>query len=134
MADTILVVDDSEDVALISARMLSQRGFAVSTASDGQEALAMVRRQLPTCILLDVMMPRMSGLQVLEALKADPATANIPVIMVTARTGDEDVLSGYQQGADYYITKPFTADELLYGVNLVLGRQPSAASGTRPAS
>ena len=134
MADTILVVDDSEDVALISARMLSQRGFAVSTASDGREALAMVARQRPSCILLDVMMPRMSGLQVLEALKADPTTANIPVIMVTARTGDEDVLHGYQQGADYYITKPFTADELLYGVNLVLGRQPSEASGTRSTS
>jgi len=134
MADTILVVDDSEDVALISARMLSQRGFAVSTASDGHEALAMVKRQRPNCILLDVMMPRMSGLQVLEALKADPATANIPVIMVTARTGDEDVLHGYQQGADYYITKPFTADELLYGVNLVLGRQPEATGATRPAS
>ena len=95
----------------------------------------MIARQHPSCILLDVMMPRMSGLQVLEALKADPATANIPVIMVTARTGDEDVLHGYQQGADYYITKPFTADELLYGVNLVLGRQQaSATSGTRPAS
>jgi two-component system alkaline phosphatase synthesis response regulator PhoP len=130
MADTILVVDDSEDIALISARMLSQRGFAVSTALDGREALAMVVRQRPSCILLDVMMPRMSGLQVLEVLKADPATSSIPVIMVTARTGDEDVLNGYQQGADYYITKPFTADELLYGVNLVLGR--NSGPGPRP--
>jgi two-component system alkaline phosphatase synthesis response regulator PhoP len=133
MADTILVVDDSQDIALISARMLTQRGFAVSTAADGREALAMVARQRPSCILLDVMMPRMSGLEVLQALKADPATSSIPVIMVTAKTGDEDVLNGYQQGADYYITKPFTADELLYGVNLVLGHQP-AANPTRPSS
>jgi DNA-binding response OmpR family regulator len=125
MGDTILVVDDSEDIALISARMLTQRGFAVITACDGQEALAIVARQRPSCLLLDVMMPRMSGLEVLKALKADPATANIPVIMVTAKTTDDDVLHGYQEGADYYITKPFTADELVYGVNLVLGHQPT---------
>ncbi len=125
MGDTILVVDDSEDIALISARMLTQRGFAVITACDGQEALAIVARQRPSCMLLDVMMPRMSGLEVLKALKADPATADIPVIMVTAKTTDDDVLHGYQQGADYYITKPFTADELVYGVNLVLGHQPT---------
>ena len=131
MGDTILIVDDSEDIALISARMLSSRGFAVITASDGQEALAIVARQRPSCMLLDVMMPRMSGLEVLKALKADPATANIPVIMVTAKTTDDDVLHGYQEGADYYITKPFTADELVYGVNLVLGHQPSQ-SAVRP--
>ena len=76
------------------------------------------------------MMPRMSGLEVLKALKADPATADIPVIMVTAKTTDDDVLHGYQQGADYYITKPFTADELVYGVNLVLGHQPSQTGAT----
>jgi two-component system alkaline phosphatase synthesis response regulator PhoP len=133
MADTILVVDDSEDIALISARMLSQRGFAVMTALDGQEALSLVARQRPSCILLDVMMPRMSGLEVLQVLKADPETAAIPIIMVTAKTTDDDVLSGYKQGADYYITKPFTADELIYGVNLVLGHQP-AAGPARPSS
>jgi DNA-binding response OmpR family regulator len=133
MGDTILIVDDSEDIALISARMLTQRGFAVITASDGAEGLAMVARQRPNCILLDVMMPRMSGLEVLRALKAGPATASIPVIMVTAKITDDDVLSGYQQGADYYITKPFTADELVYGVNLVLGHQPQPQP-TRPST
>jgi two-component system phosphate regulon response regulator PhoB len=132
MKDTILVVDDSQDIALISARMLGQRGFAVITASDGHEALAIVARQRPSCLLLDVMMPGMSGLDVLKALKANPATASIPVIMVTAKTTDEDVLHGYHEGADYYITKPFTADELAYGVNLVLGhQQPQSA---RPPS
>ena len=123
MADTILVVDDSPDIALITARMLTQRGFAVMTAREGGEALAMVARQRPSCVLLDVMMPGMSGLDVLRALKGDPHTSTIPVIMVTAKTTDDDVLSGYQQGADYYITKPFTADELVYGVSLVLGQQ-----------
>jgi DNA-binding response OmpR family regulator len=93
----------------------------------------MVARHHPSCLLLDVMMPRMSGLEVLKALKADPATADIPVIMVTAKTTDDDVLHGYQEGADYYITKPFTADELIYGVNLVLGRHPPSPS-TRPGT
>lgn len=133
MGETILIVDDSQDIALISARMLSQRGFAVITASDGAEALAIVARQRPDCILLDVMMPRMSGLEVLQALKSEAATANIPIIMVTAKTSDDDVLSGYQQGADYYITKPFTADELSYGVNLVLGHQPQPIAA-RPST
>jgi DNA-binding response OmpR family regulator len=130
MGETVLIVDDSEDIALISARMLSSRGFAVITASDGAEALAIVGRQRPDCILLDVMMPGMSGLEVLEALKSDAATADIPIIMVTAKTTDEDVLHGYQQGADYYITKPFTAEELAYGVNLVLGHQPQQTTRT----
>ena len=132
MGDTILIVDDSEDIALISARMLSSRGYGVITACDGQEALAIVARQRPSCMLLDVMMPRMSGLEVLKALKADPATADIPVIMVTAKTTDDDVLHGYQEGADYYITKPFTADELVYGVSLVLGHQPSQGAVRPP--
>lgn len=123
MAHTILVVDDSADIALISARMLTQRGFIVITATGGVEALTLVARQRPSCILLDVMMPGMSGLDVLRELKVDPETATIPIIMVTAKSTDDDLLSGYQQGADYYITKPFTADELVYGVNLVLGNQ-----------
>ena len=127
MGTTILVVDDSPDIALISARMLTSRGFAAITSNDGVEALAIVARQRPALILLDVMMPGMSGLDVLRALKADPHTATIPVVMVTAKTTDDDVLSGYQQGADYYITKPFTADELIYGVNLLLGDQSTRA-------
>ena len=127
MGTTILVVDDSPDIALISARMLTSRGFAAITSNDGVEALAIVARQRPALILLDVMMPGMSGLDVLRALKGDPHTSTIPVIMVTAKTTDDDVLSGYQQGADYYITKPFTADELIYGVNLLLGDQSTRA-------
>ena len=127
MGTTILVVDDSPDIALISARMLTSRGFAAITSNDGAEALELVARQRPALILLDVMMPGMSGLDVLRELKADPHTSTIPVIMVTAKTTDDDVLSGYQQGADYYITKPFTAAELIYGVNLLLGDQSTRA-------
>jgi DNA-binding response OmpR family regulator len=124
MPDTILVVDDNENATRMTARMLSGLGYEVMTALDGANALAQIATRHPDCILLDIMMPRMSGLEVMPHLKSDATTSNIPVIMVTAKTTDDDVLHGYQQGADYYITKPFTADELAYGVNLVLGHQP----------
>src|SRR4051812_47492651 len=123
MSNDILVVDDSEDAARITCRMLTKRGFTVRVAADGLRALELVAERHPECILLDVMMPRMSGLQVLERLKSDPATAHIPVILLTAKGTDDDVLSGYKEGADYYITKPFSSKQVLYGLSLVLGRQ-----------
>jgi len=79
-------------------------------------------------ILLDVMMPEMSGFEVLEKIKTTHATSKVPVIMVTAKMQDEDVMTGYQHGADYYITKPCTAKQLLYGIGLVLGRAEAAAA------
>jgi CheY-like chemotaxis protein len=121
MAKSILVVDDNEDVARITARLLTAKGYAVRTACNGARALALVAEQAPDCILLDIMMPEMSGTEVLNRLKQESATATIPVILVTAKTRDEDVLSGYKEGADYYITKPFSAQQLIYGVRLVLG-------------
>ena len=77
-------------------------------------------------VLLDVMMPGMSGLEVLEKLRAEPRNARIPVILLTAKTQDEDVISGYRYGADYYIPKPFTSKQLLYGIRLVLGESVPA--------
>ena len=76
---------------------------------------------MPDVVLLDVMMPEMSGFEVLERIKTTHATSKVPVIMVTAKMQDEDVMAGYQHGADYYITKPCTAKQLLYGIGLVLG-------------
>ena len=72
-------------------------------------------------IVLDIMMPQMDGLEVLTRLKGEPATATIPVILLTAKVQYEDVLGGYKMGADYYITKPFTSTQLLNGINLLLG-------------
>ena len=69
------------------------------------------------------MMPQMSGMEVLDRLRANPATAGVPVILVTAKDQDEDLLAGYKYGADYYITKPFSAKQLLYGIGLVLGTE-----------
>jgi CheY-like chemotaxis protein len=127
MPTRVLVVDDNPDSVIIIRGMLEPRGYVVTTASSGAEALEITRRELPDVILLDVMMPEMSGLEVLEQLKEDYSTGKIPVILVTAKTQDDDVMKGYQFGADYYIPKPFTAKQLLYGVELVLGKSDPGA-------
>ncbi len=121
MADTIMVVDDNENATRMTARMLSGLGFEVMTALDGPHALSQIAERHPDCILLDVMMPRMSGLEVLSHLKHDPATTDIPVILLTAKSQDEDVLTGYKEGAEYYLTKPCSSRDLVYGIRLVLG-------------
>lgn len=121
MSQRILVVDDNEDVVHITASFLVAKGYEVDTAFDGARALEIVAARPPDCVLLDVMMPRMSGIEVLTHLKENAATSAIPVILITAKSRDEDVLSGYKEGADYYITKPFSSQQLIYGVRLVLG-------------
>ncbi len=120
MGHKILVVDDNPDAVTILRSTLESRGHTVISAESGREALDAVAAEPPELILLDVMMPEMSGLEVLQRLKQSPETAQIPVILVTAKTQDDDVISGYQFGADYYITKPFTTKQLLYGIGLVL--------------
>jgi CheY-like chemotaxis protein len=133
MSATILVVDDNEDVAQITASFLRNKGYTAVIAPDGVRALELVAQQPPDCILLDVMMPRLSGLEVLARLKRDAVTSTIPIILVTARVRDEDVLEGYKEGADYYITKPFSSEQLLYGVRLVLGQLDAAEPPRGPA-
>src|SRR5437016_6462797 len=123
MSATVLIVDDHEDNVLILFFFKQKTAYEIRIARDGPSALASVRQQRPDVILLDVMMPGMDGMQVLDHLKLDPKTASIPVVMVTARTQDEDVLAGYQSGAEYYITKPFTLRQVLYAIGLVLGSQ-----------
>ncbi len=124
----ILVVDDNADAAAILRNTLEAHGYAVAVADSGAAALAMAADQpQPDAILLDIMMPEMSGLEVLQRLKEAPRTARIPVILVTAKAQDEDLLSGYRTGADYYITKPFSTRQLLYGLDLVLGKADAGA-------
>ena len=125
----MLVVDDHELNLRLVERVLVERGFDVECASSGPEALAAVDRCRPDLIVLDVVMPKMSGLEVLEQLRSSPRLATIPVIMLTARSDDEDVLAGYRAGADYFIAKPLVPRQLLYGVGLVLGRELPAKQG-----
>ena len=131
MSQKVLVVDDNLDSTLILRSILESHGFTVTVAHSGSEALAELARDVPDAILLDVMMPEMSGFEVLEKIKSVHATSRVPVIMVTAKIQDDDVMTGYQYGADYYITKPCTAKQLLYGIGIVLGR---AAAGSGPAA
>ena len=123
MSATVLVVDDDAENVAILGTMLLERGYEVRIARDGRSALESVRQQRPDVILLDVMMPGVPGMQVLHYLKLDPGSASIPVVMVTARTEDPDLLAGYEGGADYYVTKPFSAKQLLYGIGLILGTE-----------
>jgi CheY-like chemotaxis protein len=127
MKEHILIVDDNPDSITIMRTILENKGYQVLVATNGAEALAQVQSGHPDLVLLDVMMPEVSGLEVLQQIKENAQTGRLPVILVTAKTHDEDVLSGYQYGADYYITKPFTAKQLLYGIDLVLGKGESVA-------
>lgn len=128
MGKSILVVDDNIDSIMILRSILESQGYTVRTAQSGVEALEQLKNGLPDLVLLDVMMPQMSGIEVLERIKTTHATSRVPVIMVTAKIQDEDVMTGYQHGADYYITKPCTSKQLLYGIGLVLDRIEAAAA------
>jgi CheY-like chemotaxis protein len=125
MKRTILVVDDNEDSVAIMRGILEARGYQVATAMNGSEALTILQTGTVDLLLLDVMMLVMSGFEALQRIKQDPTLSAVPVILVTAKAQDEDLLSGYQYGADYYITKPFTAQQLIYGVGLILGQGDS---------
>jgi len=123
MTPVVLVVDDDEDNIRIISTMLLARGYEVRLARDGRGALESIRQQRPDLVLLDVMMPGMDGMQVLDVIRADPRTTSLPVIMVTAKNGDQDLLDGYRAGVQYYVTKPFTSRQLLYAISLVLGAE-----------
>lgn len=127
MADTdrvakILVVDDNPDNVELARAVVESAGYAAVTASDGIEALECVKASLPDLILLDVMMPRLDGLGVLQALRNNPATSQIPVIMLTAKAAVAERVAGLQLGADDYVPKPFAADELLARIHTLLKR------------
>ena len=106
----ILVVDDDEDARVLLMRALAKSALAleVATAADGRQALEAVARRPPHAIITDVMMPRLDGFDLCAALRADPATKDIPVIMVTALEGERDRQRGLAVGADAYLTKPFS--------------------------
>ncbi len=117
---TIMVVDDEQEIVKVVSIMLESKGFNVRCAYSGKDFFTGLEEQKPDLILLDIMMPQMDGLEVLTRLKGNPATASIPVILLTANIQNDDVLGGYNAGAEYYIPKPFTKGQLLAGVNSIL--------------
>src|SRR5574337_379643 len=118
----ILVVDDNPDNVELARAVVESAGYATATAADGIEALEYVKASLPDLILLDVMMPRLDGLGVLQALRNNPATSQIPVIMLTAKAAVADRVAGLQLGADDYVPKPFSGEELLARIHTLLKR------------
>ncbi|MCC6933233.1 MAG: response regulator [Deltaproteobacteria bacterium] len=118
---SILVVDDDEDTRVLVKTILTSNGFSVRDAKDGTEALELLKGDKPSLVILDVMMPGLSGYDVVVRMKQKPDTQNIPIMMLTAKANPDDVLSGYKDyGVEYYITKPFTTRQLLAGIKLVL--------------
>ena len=116
----ILVADDHVDVRFMVHSVLRRSGFEVELAANGEEALTRARERLPELVILDIMMPLMSGLEVLVQLRGSPATRAIPVILLTAKSLGEEATAAFDLGANYYIAKPFEADQLLSGVRALL--------------
>jgi DNA-binding response OmpR family regulator len=123
---TILVVEDEKNIARVIAYNLEREGHRVNLAKDGEEALDKARRQLPDLILLDLMLPKVDGLEVCRQLRADSRTALVPIIMLTAKTQEADRVIGLELGADDYIPKPFSPRELVARVKAVLRRSRRA--------
>jgi DNA-binding response OmpR family regulator len=125
----ILVADDDVDIRELVEFKLSTLGHDVVAVSDGAAAIDACRAQRPDLAVLDVMMPGVSGLDAIRAIRADPTLAGLPVILLTARAQESDVETGFDSGADDYITKPFSPRELASRVEALLGGSTTGASG-----
>lgn len=122
MKEKILIVDDEKDIIKVLDYNLSKEGFKTTSAYTGEDALKSALKEPPGLIILDLMLPGMDGLEVCKALKKDTKTANIPIIMLTAKTQESDKIVGLELGADDYITKPFSVRELIARVKAVMRR------------
>lgn len=119
----VLVADDDSLIRELVQFRLERSGYAVVTAEDGDEALRLARERLPDLVVLDVMMPGLNGYEVTRSLRAGETTKRIPVILLTARVQEADVAQGFEAGADDYLTKPFSPQELRARVQAILGRR-----------
>jgi two-component system alkaline phosphatase synthesis response regulator PhoP len=118
----ILVVEDNRDIAELVMRYLERAGFVVDIVASGREALSRLLEQPPALLVLDLMLPHMDGTEVCRAARANPATAAIPIIMLTARAEESERIAGLEVGADDYMAKPFSPNELVARVRALLRR------------
>ncbi len=125
MRKNILVVEDDDDIRELVSHTLEKEGFEVLPVISGEEAIRNAKAKLPDLIVLDLMLPGLDGLEVCKALNADSKTQHIPVVMLTAKTEDADIVLGLELGADDYITKPFSPRVLVARVRAVLRRKAS---------
>ena len=119
----VLVADDEEDILELIVFRLEHSGYTVLQAHDGAEALELARSAQPDLAVLDVMMPKMDGFELTRRLREDEATSRMPIILLTARTQEADIQRGFDAGADDYIRKPFSPQELRSRVQAILGRR-----------
>lgn len=121
---TVLVVDDTASIRLLIRTNLELEGFVVAEAEDGKQCLERVGEVCPDLITIDVVMPELDGFETVEALRARPGTADVPIVMVTTQAQATDVRRGREVGADAYVVKPFDPDELVETIRSVLSREP----------
>ncbi len=131
MPRKILAVDDEKNIVRLVQVNLERQGFQVVTASDGKEALKKVEEERPDLVVLDVMMPYMDGFEVLQNLRRNHSTRNIPVILLTAKTQDEDIFKGWRSGVDCYLTKPFNPMELVSFVKRIFSSMDGGPGGEK---
>lgn len=128
MADRLLIVDDDVDTLRLVGLMLERQGYEIIAASNGEQALRVAKSEIPDLIILDVMMPDMDGYEVARQLRADPSTADIPIIMFTAKSQTEDRVTGIESGADVYLTKPTQPRELFAHIKAMLTRRKKVST------
>ena len=122
MNPKILVADDEPNIVISLEYLLKREGYAVVVARDGQEALDTIERELPDLVLLDVMMPKKTGFEVCQEVRANDALQGVKILMLTAKGRDTDVAKGTAMGADAYMTKPFATRDLVQKVAEMLGQ------------
>ncbi len=133
MAYKILVVDDEPTIVRLMEFILARQGHAMIVATNGEDALEKIRTQKPDLVLLDIMMPRIDGYAVAQTVRADPSTASLPIIMLSAKAQEEDIRKGLEVGVDEYITKPFAPDHLVQVVAEYLQRIKTEPSQPEPS-
>lgn len=133
--EQILIIEDEEDILAVIHYNISKEGYRVASRTTGEEGLQAVRELLPDLVVLDLMLPGMDGIEVCRQLRREPATARIPVIMLTAKSEEADVVTGLETGADDYVTKPFSHRILLARIQTALRRREKerqVEAGTAP--
>jgi two-component system alkaline phosphatase synthesis response regulator PhoP len=126
----ILIVDDEQHIVELLSYNLEKEGFSTVKAYDGEAAFGMVRSEKPALMILDIMMPKMNGFDVCKAIRRNPETVNLPIIMLTAKANEVDKIIGLEIGADDYVTKPFSIQELIARVRTILRRLQDSSNKT----
>ena len=119
----ILVVDDEPNILRSVKYYLEKAEYAVLTASNGEEALTRIKEWPPDLVICDIMLPKLDGMGLLKIIKSDPEISNLKVIFLSGKSSDEDLQKGWTSGADYYITKPYSVQTLIKGVEFLLGKE-----------